>query len=65
MSALTPAKRTVTDVRRIAFYELFAALGISDDGEGFTEVHIAVEQNPTSKNRGTVVIVTKTETEVP
>lgn len=64
MSAVVPAKRTVTDVRRITFSQLLAALGVNG-GEPFTEVHITVEPSPASKNRGTVVVVTKTETEVP
>lgn len=66
MSApLVPAKRTVTDTRKVTFSQLFDALGIFNGGQEFTEVHITVQASPSSKTRGSVIIVTKVETEVP
>jgi hypothetical protein len=59
---LVPAKRTVTDVRTVDFQDLLGHLRIPNGD--VTEIHITVQPHPSSKLRGKVTIVTKTESDI-
>lgn len=61
VAPLIPAKRTVTEVRKLSFFELLTHLGIPT--AELSEVHISTEKSQKTKTGGDITIVTKTETE--